>query len=361
MSAISQVLNDILHARFGKDVRQAIHDGIELGYNIASDAQVKAETAQDSASASATAAANSASAAQTAANNASISAGLAEQYKEEAFHTTPAGYEDFVSETNSSLADLYQNGVKNLCPPKVNFASSELGIDYTFNQDGTITVNGTATSANVAILASHGLFTLKAGQYHISGAPTNDAILQLQSDAGANLGTDNGSGVDVTITYDRQVKLVLYVYQSHGEYQNVIVKPMITLKSVANSDYAHYVPFALPNSDLSLKKKLNIHSDYGDITCNNSFVIGNVLLIDFALKITTAITQNWKQYAIIDNVQFEENTSTQPTVITPLNFTQITPWNFALQSQPGGFIVLTRYNTASVDDEWRIFAIAAVL
>lgn len=121
MSAISQVLYDIIHARFGKDVRQAIHDGIELGYDIASDAQATAETAQDSASASATAAANSASAAQTAANNASISAGLAEQYKDEAFHTTPAGYEDFVSETNAALTKraVLSHNVPRLVPKDI--------------------------------------------------------------------------------------------------------------------------------------------------------------------------------------------------------------------------------------------------
>ena len=92
--SIIQDLEQILSARYGRDVRQAIHDSIEEGYNIAVQAEGKATTAQDSASASASASAQSSASALQ-------SAQLAEQYKNEAFSGTPAGYEALVEKVNS--------------------------------------------------------------------------------------------------------------------------------------------------------------------------------------------------------------------------------------------------------------------
>lgn len=256
MSAISQVLYDILHARFGKDVRQAIHDGIELGYDIASDAQATAETAHDSASASATAAANSASAAQTAANNASISAGLAEQYKDDAFHTTPAGYEDFVSQINSNLDDLYQNGVKNLLDnvDKGQHASFA-GITYTLNEDGTITANGTSTGRSAYPLWFQQRGNLAAGTYKLSGAPSSGSPAQIQIwDATQNkaLAFDTGSGATFTYNGTDSITVQIITATLSGQVvDNSVYKPMITLASTPNSDYAHYVPYAQSNAALT--------------------------------------------------------------------------------------------------------------
>ena len=53
MSKIKECLENILKSRYGKDVRQSIHDSIEEINNIASDAKQAAVEAQDSASKSA--------------------------------------------------------------------------------------------------------------------------------------------------------------------------------------------------------------------------------------------------------------------------------------------------------------------
>lgn len=257
MSAISQVLYDILHARFGKDVRQAIHDGIELGYDIASDAKVTAETAQDSASASATAAANSASAAQTAANNASISAGLAEQYKDAAFHTTPAGYEDFVSDTNSSLDYLYNSGVKNFYP--IVAPEGHYGVSCILNDDGTITTSGTSTGANVSALAQVSFPTNI--QVKISGAPSGangNRKIQLAdvTDNYSIAAVDQGSGATITLTANHVYQMRIY-YASGTNMDNLTWKPMMTLASCPNSDYAHYVPYSKTNREITDEMKAN--------------------------------------------------------------------------------------------------------
>lgn len=92
--SITAELEQILSARYGKDVRQAIHDSIEEGYNIAVQAQGTAETSQDSAEAYAAAALASE-------QNAQDYMELAEQYKNEAFSGTPTGYADLVAKVNS--------------------------------------------------------------------------------------------------------------------------------------------------------------------------------------------------------------------------------------------------------------------
>lgn len=116
MSSIQEILASILNAVYGKDVRQAIHDGVEMAYNKADDAATSAAAAAEAASGSQESAAASAQAASNSASSASDFADAAEQYKNEAFHTTPAGYEDFVNQVNSSLEKngYGAHGIKNL-------------------------------------------------------------------------------------------------------------------------------------------------------------------------------------------------------------------------------------------------------
>ena len=92
--SITSDLEQILSARYGKDVRQAIHDSIEEGYNIAVQAQGIAETSQESAEAYAQAALASEQAAEDYKT-------AAEQAAEQAMSGTPEGYADLVAKVNS--------------------------------------------------------------------------------------------------------------------------------------------------------------------------------------------------------------------------------------------------------------------
>lgn len=92
--SITSDLEQILSARYGKDVRQAIHDSIEEGYNIAVQAQGIAETSQESAEAYAQAALASERAAEDYKT-------AAEQAAQQAMSGTPEGYADLVAKVNS--------------------------------------------------------------------------------------------------------------------------------------------------------------------------------------------------------------------------------------------------------------------
>ena len=86
---IEEILNGILKAIYGREVRQDIHDGIEMGYNIATESKTAAQQAVSDAEAAiltantaaeaANSAASSANTAVSAANNAADAANTAAQ------------------------------------------------------------------------------------------------------------------------------------------------------------------------------------------------------------------------------------------------------------------------------------------
>lgn len=257
MSSIQEILASILNAVYGKDVRQAIHDGVEMAYNKADNAETSAAAAADAASGSQESAAASAQAAANSASSASDFADAAEQYKNEAFHTTPAGYEAFVSNTNSNLDYLYNSGVKNFYP--IVAPEGHFGVNCILNDDGTITTSGTSTGANVSALAQVGFPTNI--QVKISGAPSGangNRKLQLAdvTDNYSIAAVDQGSGATVTLTANHVYQMRIY-YASGTNMDNLTWKPMMTLASCPNSDYAHYVPYSKTNREITDEMKAN--------------------------------------------------------------------------------------------------------
>jgi hypothetical protein len=208
MANIDTYLQAIMNARYGKDVRQSIHDGIEAinDDTIARNAENKAiaENAEDLATQAKGEASTAVNSAQAYANQAlaheqqaQAYRDEAEQFKDEAFSGTPQGYDEIVAKVNSiyratatSFAEVgtkegsalahtiygmsMQDGTptptspveiqsakadfrctgKNLIPyPFYDGASkTSNGITYTVNDDGSITANGTATGESLFVL-----------------------------------------------------------------------------------------------------------------------------------------------------------------------------------------------------------------
>jgi hypothetical protein len=180
---IEQYLQQILSARYGKDVRQSIHDSIYEINEIAKKAEYDASTAPESAKAYAQAALASEQAAEDYKT-------AAEQAAQQAMSGTPEGYADLVAKVNSiyrqtaasynvvgtsegsALAHtIYgmsvQDGTptpsvpveiqsakadfrcvgKNLIPYPFYSSSGEVsGVTYTINDDDSIKANGTGTA-----------------------------------------------------------------------------------------------------------------------------------------------------------------------------------------------------------------------
>lgn len=256
MSSIQQILASILNAVYGKDVRQAIHDGVEMAYNKADDAATSAAAAAEAASGSQESAAASAQAASNSASSASDFADAAEQYKNEAFHTTPAGYEAFVGEVNSSLDYLVHEGVKNIF--KVTKKSGSNGnINYEINENGEVTLNGEKSSSGLIELGS--IIFDNDIDINLSGCPTGGTTTSFRltlydTVSGTDVLYEYGSGATYTLLANRQYNLYIWFYKNY-QFTNVVFKPMITHGHVVNSDYAHFVPYAEGNGLLTTDVK----------------------------------------------------------------------------------------------------------
>ena len=306
--SITSDIEQILSARYGKDVRQAIHDSIEEGYNIAVQAQGIAETSQESAKAYAQAALASEQAAEDYKT-------AAEQAAQQAMSGTPEGYADLVAKVNSiyrQTATSYnvvgtsegsalartiygmsvQDGTptpsvpveiksakadfkcvgKNLIPyPPYNDGNSKTqnGITFTVNSDGTVTVNGTATAGatyNCIIRLPSGIHKkFPNGRYHASGCPSDGTGIRVVfnhtvNGAVSNYLEDQGNGGTFTVDgddfYDDGALIGVQIYISSGcTANNLVFKPMITLADVEDSDYEHYEPYQHTDvtTDLTLR------------------------------------------------------------------------------------------------------------
>lgn len=182
-----------------------------------------------------------------------------------------------VSSLNSDLSNvdtvISENGAKNLVPvtqTTQTFTKNGQTITFTVNPsgypEGTVIVNGTYPED--IVLSLYGSSTnrlidagilVKGKSYHISGCPSgggnstywlhfNYRNAQSQSVEVK----EQGSGLDVTIPSDSNGGGNLGVYiKGNVTCNNVVFKPMITLADYPLSDYAHYVPYAKTNRELT--------------------------------------------------------------------------------------------------------------
>lgn len=150
MANISDLLNKIKSARYGRDVRSAIYDSIDAMNTESANAYDAAITAQNSAQASAKAASGSVTSATEAAINAKKYSDSAKQYAESASVAIQAAY-DTKTTTDKHITNavdapmMVTKFTKNLLNPALVTTTSN-GVTCTKNSDGTYTLNGTATA-----------------------------------------------------------------------------------------------------------------------------------------------------------------------------------------------------------------------
>ena len=144
---------------------------------------------------------------------------------------------------------------KNLIPyPYVRTTETVNGVTFTDNEDGTITVNGTAT-ANIAyvICQSNSVTTqvkLTSGcTYTLSGCPSGGGSSKyFLRTGGTKSYVDYGSNVSFTATSDYTNAGIVIQIMNGVTVENLVFKPQIELGTTA-TDYEPY------NSDIQ-----NVHS-----------------------------------------------------------------------------------------------------
>lgn len=292
MSSIQQILASILNAVYGKDVRQAIHDGVEMAYNKADDAATSAAAAAEAASGSQESAAASAQAASDSASSASDFADAAEQYKNEAFHTTPAGYEAFVGDVNSSLNYLANTGVKNILPMSLagikaaNTSGVWNGNVYTLDTM-TFTVN-TDSDGNVTSIKANGSTPSAAAVFLVYSASENATKFNNKKLNGSSGGSNSSYGIrisDVTVqtvynftgdttitglTNTGSVKVGIWI-AANQSVSDKLFYPMIRDASISDSSYQPYA-----QSNAALTEKVTSKNLSSDVTIGDATSISNL-------------------------------------------------------------------------------------
>jgi len=144
-----------------------------------------------------------------------------------------------------------KNGAYNLLP---NNGTTQVinGITFTYNSDGTITVQGNLAPGKtyaVSTFYNDATHNLPSGTYKLCGCPLPNDESDFCIDAWDTNSEkkDFGHGQDFTITAGTRFYVAISVY---ADIPNAITfKPMVTTDM--NATYADYVPYAKTNRELT--------------------------------------------------------------------------------------------------------------
>lgn len=161
-------------------------------------------------------------------------------------------HESVEEEIEQIYADNGVLGAKNLLPyPYADKAATNNGVTYTYDEDGVVTLNGTATATSWRTLEQHDFPNLKVGaDYILSGCPEGGAsdtyFLQLSYDNGTKSYKDTGNGVRFTNTGN--LTRIQILVPSGKTVNNVTFHPMLRLASDPDDTY---VPYAMTNKEIT--------------------------------------------------------------------------------------------------------------
>lgn len=130
---------------------------------------------------------------------------------------------------------------KNLIPyPYVNQPTTITGITFTYNSDGTVTADGTATS-NVYnwIIPSQSGISFAAGEYTMSGCPSGGSTTTYYLSDGNSL-NDTGNGSRTTYQTDGKRGVCICILKD-TTVSNLVFKPQIEKGLVTSPIYSPYI------------------------------------------------------------------------------------------------------------------------
>lgn len=156
---------------------------------------------------------------------------------------------------------ISENGAKNLCP---NTATDVVrnGITWTVNDNGTIHATYTATAnseVEVSTFSKDDPINKVGATLILSGCPSSGAVNKYfiyantynrTTDEYVNTYYDVGESVQIQPSSTEYIKNV-YCKVINNQTVDIEFRPMLTLVSQPNSDYAHYVPYAMTNRELT--------------------------------------------------------------------------------------------------------------
>lgn len=191
-------------------------------------------------------------------------------------------------------------GAKNLWKTTLASTTSDT-ITWLQNDDGTVTANTSKPTTGRAFV-NVGSIKLPVGRYKLSGCPNGGNLtdgyylrLQINTPTLVILANDVGNGAEFDVS-DSDATMVMYIaFEKAGlTADNLVFKPMITLAADTESDYAHYVPYAMTNRELTnnlLPVKKTLTGIMEDVTFSRDqvYVQNNILYMNVVFSRTSAI------------------------------------------------------------------------
>lgn len=156
---------------------------------------------------------------------------------------------------DTEIAALANAGAKNLInmmSARDGASKTQSGITYTRNDDGTVTVNGTATSWAYYYL-NNGNFTLKKGSYTMTCegmVVSTSTSFTLRKADNTELKANSSNNYKYTFTLAEDTEFnAMWIYIGAGVVaDNIIIKPMLRDATITDDTY---VPYAMSNAELT--------------------------------------------------------------------------------------------------------------
>lgn len=202
---------------------------------------------------------------------------------------------------NGLINNDFANGAVNLFPITATTQTVN-GITFTVNSDGTVTANGTA-SVSVDFVVSNSFYIGANKNIKISGCPSGGAsdtykVRLTAQNSSTRIIDDIGQGVTYQTTTDYYGFRICV--SKNVTLTNVLFKPMITVADMPNSDYAHYVPYAMSNQELTsenqtLKTLVVSVPSFSSLpqTISNASVTSDMVVVNSVLSNPVAQTSDW--------------------------------------------------------------------
>lgn len=229
---------------------------------------------------------------------------------------------------HESVEVMYEEEIHgvNLIPFPYNMSDKTgTGITYTTDNNGVLTVNGTASGVNSLFLTRREGMTgnkmlLNAGSYKATGGLSSGICLLIGETVDGSysqIGKDTGGGVLFTLTKDTYVQISVDVSVN---VSNQKVYPMLRKADIEDSTYRPYNPQAIQNQlnaqgVLGAKNLLRLNAGQG-IGTYNGLTVTNNYNSDGTIK-NVVFNGTSTQSASGNFYQFAQRMNNNPIKLTP--------------------------------------------
>lgn len=170
-------------------------------------------------------------------------------------------WSNFCSKVSTKLNSVFYQrteqivaGAVNLCPKFKSW--SDYGVTVIVDKDGIITINGTLTADigqdNAGCVID---IDIPDGLYFFTGHPSdsNENYKFLLADENyTEFLSETGSGVGFVQENGKYKHIVIRAYNG-TQFDNVVLKPMLTVSTYPDRSYSRFIPHVLTNAELSAK------------------------------------------------------------------------------------------------------------